>query len=102
MSGELQAARGTILGIVSLGTLLALSLWFSTNAIGPALERDKGLSTSNLSWLTIAVQIGFVVGTLVSARLNLPDRMRPRVLFATAASAGAALNAALVPMECFG
>ena len=38
-------SSGRVLGIVSLATILALSIWFSTNAIGPALEREKGLST---------------------------------------------------------
>ncbi|MFB3112211.1 MAG: hypothetical protein ACE10G_09280, partial [Gemmatimonadales bacterium] len=71
-------SSGRVLGIVSLATILALSIWFSINAIGPALEREKGLSTSDLAWLTIAIQIGFVAGTLVSAYLNLADRIRPR------------------------
>ena len=97
-----KGSAGRVLGIVSLSTIFALSIWFSTNAIGPALEQEKGLSTSHLSWLTIAVQMGFVVGTLVSASLNLADRLRPRVLFAAAALAGAALNAAVVPLESFG
>ena len=95
-------SSGRVLGIVSLATILALSIWFSTNAIGPALEREKGLSTSDLSWLTIAVQMGFVMGTLVSAALNLTDRIRPRALFAAAALVGATLNAAIVPLESFG
>jgi MFS family permease len=99
---EQSISSGRVLGIVSLATILTFSIWFSTNAIGPALEREKGLSTSDLSWLTIAVQIGFVVGTLVSAALNLADRIRPRALFAVAALVGATLNAAVVPLESFG
>ena len=85
----------------SVTTILVLSIWFSTNAIGPALEREKGLSTADLSWLTIAVQVGFVIGTLISAVFNLADRVPARVLFACAAWAGAALNAAVVPLEGF-
>ena len=101
--GQSQSiSGGRVLGIVSLATILALSIWFSINAIGPALEREKGLSTSDLAWLTIAVQIGFVVGTLVSAYLNLADRIRPRALFAVTAVVGAMLNAAVVPLESFG
>ena len=96
------SSRGRVLGVVSLATILALSIWFSTNAIGPALEREKGFSTSDLSWLTIAVQIGFVAGTLVSAFLNLADRIPARVFFAGAAGVGALLNAAVVPLDGFG
>ena len=102
MGQEQNISPGRVLGIVSLATILTLSIWFSTNAIGSALEREKGLSTSDLSWLTIAVQIGFVAGTLASAALNLADRIRPRALFAAAALVGAALNAAVVPLESFG
>ena len=102
MANEQKSTRGKVLGIVSLATILALSIWFSTNAIGPALEREKGLSTSDLTWLTIAVQTGFVAGTLVSAALNLADRIRPRALFAAAALVGASLNALVVPLESFG
>lgn len=41
-------------------------------------------------------QGGFVIGTLVSARLNLPDIVNPRRLFAIGCALGAAANAALV------
>ena len=102
MGQEKRISGGRVLAIVSLATILALSIWFSTNAIGEALEREKGLSASDLSLLTIAVQIGFVVGTLISAALNLADRIRPRALFAVAVLAGATLNAAVVPLESFG
>ena len=96
-----SSGRGRVLAVISIATILALSIWFSTNAIGPALEREKGFSTSDLSWLTIAVQLGFVFGTLISALLNLPDRIPPRVLFAAATGIGALLNVAVVPLEGF-
>ena len=39
---------------------------------------------------------------MVSAALNLADRIRPRLLFAAAALIGATLNSAVVPLESFG
>ena len=60
VSQDPAGSRGRVLAVISVATILALSIWFSTNAIGPALEREKGFSTSDLSWLTIAVQLGFV------------------------------------------
>jgi sugar phosphate permease len=42
------------------------------------------------------VQIGFVVGTLISAFLTLADRMEARLLFAVSSLAGAAANALLL------
>ena len=31
-------------------------------------------------WLIYAVELGFVIGALISASLGLPDRIRPRIL----------------------
>ena len=45
--------------------------------------------------LTIAVQAGFIVGTLVSALANLPDIMAARSLMVVGATLGALANAAL-------
>ena len=58
---------------------LAMALWFSASAVNVALQREWSLSTSAESWLTISVQLGFVVGALVSAVLNLSDQFSIRV-----------------------
>jgi len=71
-----------------------MSLWFSAAAVVPALRTEWNLSEASVSWLTIAVQLGFVFGTLVSAFLNLPDIISVRYLFAASAFAGAMTNAA--------
>jgi len=47
------------------------------------------------AWRTLAVQLGFVAGTLASALFNLPDIIRARHLFALCAFSGAAVNALL-------
>jgi MFS family permease len=77
-----------------MAELLAMSLWFSGSAVVPALRGEWSLSDSTSTWLTIAVQLGFVCGTLLSAFLNLPDIIRARYLVAVCAMAGAATNAA--------
>src|SRR5699024_11429021 len=46
-------------------------------------------------WLTSSVQIGFVVGAVGSAALNLPDRIPPQIV-AGSASIGAALTTAAI------
>jgi len=71
-----------------------MSLWFSASAVVPALRGEWNLSDSSASWLTVAVQLGFVFGTLLSALLNLPDIINVRTLFAVSAFAGALTNAA--------
>ena len=87
-------ARWRALVLLSLAELLGMSLWFSASAVVPALRVEWQLSDSSAGWLTIAVQLGFVCGTLLSAFLNLPDVLRVRYLFALSALAGALANAA--------
>lgn len=88
------SARWRALFLLSLAELLGMSLWFSAAAVVPALRLEWNLSDASVSWLTIAVQLGFVVGTLISAFLNLPDIISVRYLFAASAFAGAMTNAA--------
>ena len=87
-------SRWWALGLLSLAELLGMSLWFSASAVVPALKIEWHLDDSTAGWLTIAVQLGFVAGTLVSALLNLPDIIKTRQLFAISIFAGALTNAA--------
>ncbi|HVF22493.1 MAG TPA: MFS transporter [Pyrinomonadaceae bacterium] len=79
--------------LLSLAELLGMALWFSGSAVVPALSREWNLSSSQVSWLAIAVQLGFVAGTLISATLNLADIITTRHLFAVCALLGALTNA---------
>jgi MFS family permease len=90
-----SAARWRALLYLSLGELLALCLWFSASAVLPALVREWGLGDAGAAALTIAVQLGFIVGTLVSALGNLPDVWSPRLLMVWSSLTGAAVNGAL-------
>jgi len=83
------------LAVLSLAELLALSLWFSASAVLPALRREWALGDGGAAGLTIAVQAGFIVGTLASALGNLPDVWSPRLLMAGSAALGAVANGAL-------
>jgi MFS family permease len=88
-------ARWRKLAWLSLAELLALSLWFSASAVLPALVREWGLGGAGRAWLTNAVQLGFIVGTLGSALGNLPDVWPARRLMMVSAVAGALANAAV-------
>ena len=83
------------LALLSLAELLALSLWFSASAVLPALRREWALGDGGAAGLTIAVQAGFIVGTLVSALTNLPDVFSARAVMKVGIVLGAATNAAL-------
>ena len=91
-----MSERGRALALVSLAQLLAMSLWFGVSAVAPAIVSEWRLSAAAASWLTVAVQLGFVAGTLVSALLNLADVVNVRTLFAVSAVMGGAVNLLLV------
>jgi MFS family permease len=80
---------------IALAGMLAVSLWFSASAVVPQLTTEWGLDGAAQSWLTMSLQLGFVVGALLSALLNLADRIPIRGLFAVSALTGALFNAAI-------
>ena len=94
VSADEGRGRWRALTLLGVAQLLAMSLWFSASAVAPQLQKSWGLDASQTGWLTLAVQLGFVAGTLLSALLNLPDVISSRRLFTIAAIAGACLNAA--------
>jgi MFS family permease len=76
-----------------------MALWFSASAVVPQLTDAWSLTGSQRSWMTMSVQIGFVVGAFLSAVLNLADRISARHLFAASALVGAVFNAAIPILE---
>jgi MFS family permease len=83
--------------ILALAELFAMGLWFSASAVVPALTQAWGLDDNGKAWLTMMVQIGFVVGALVSALLNLSDILPTHQLIAVSAFGGAIANL-LIPL----
>ena len=61
------------LAILAVTLVLSMTTWFSASAVVPQLRAEWHLSVSATAWLTIAVQLGFVCGALVSSFLNLSD-----------------------------
>jgi len=78
-----------VLGVLAVAELLAMAPWFSASAVAPTLARVWQLSPVTTAWLTISVQLGFVVGALVSAILTLADRLSARRLVAGSAALAA-------------
>jgi len=87
------------LTLLAVAELLAMSLWFSASAVVPQLTAAWDLSGSQQAWLTMSVQMGFIVGAVLSAALNLADRLDSRYLFAVSALVGALLNATIAVLE---
>ena len=92
-------AQRRVLLVLAGAELLAMAPWFSASAVSPALSRIWALSPITTAWLTISVQLGFVVGALVSATLILADRLSARrlILGSTLLAALATLGVAAAP-----
>lgn len=82
-----------MLALVGVAELLAMTPWFSATAAAPLLVSEYHLSGAQAAWLTMAVQGGFVAGTVVSALLNLSDLISPRWVFALGCFGAAVANA---------
>jgi hypothetical protein len=70
--GPVPGSRRALLLLAS-AMLLAMTTWFSATAVLPQLRTAWALTTVQASFLTVAVQVGFVVGAMVSAFFNLAD-----------------------------
>jgi MFS family permease len=92
---KMDSMKWRILVALSIAELLGMSLWFSASAITPTLAVEWQLSDSGKAWLTMSVQIGFVVGAFLSALFNLSDILNARYLFSLCAFAGAIFNGAI-------
>ncbi len=92
----MPAGRTLSIAVIAASQVAAMTLWFSATAIIPALQAEHGLDSTTASLFTSAVQLGFVVGTLVSAILGLADRWDPRRLFMWSALVAAAANTSIL------
>jgi len=81
-----------ILTIIVLSQFCCTSLWFAGNGIITDLIRNFSLSPDVVGHITSAVQLGFILGTLVFAFFSVADRFSPSRVFFACAVAGAAFN----------
>lgn len=77
-ASQQAAGRWHALAFLAVALVLSMTTWFSASAVVPQLRADWDLSDGTAAWLTIAVQLGFVCGALVSSILNLSDVVSPR------------------------
>ncbi len=81
--------------LIAVGEILGMTLWFSATAAAPSVAREFTLDAGMRAWLTMAVQAGFVAGTLITALTNAADAINARRLFAAGCIAGAVCNSAM-------
>ena len=90
-----------ILPVIMLSQFAGTALWFAGNAVLGDLQQEWGLAPQALGYVTSAVQLGFISGTLVFAFFALSDLFSPRNVFFVCSLLGALCNAAtlIVPHE---
>lgn len=76
-----------------------MTLWFSATAVTPSLVRELALSPGESAWLTMAVQVGFVAGTLAGALVNVADLVSAPRLVCAGACVAAAANLAVLSVD---
>ncbi len=98
---ERQPYAGKIGALLALlmAEVLAMSVWFSSSAAIADIKRSHAVAPGVEALLTSAVQIGFVIGTILSALLSLADRHDPRRLFALSAATAAIATGCLVFLD---
>lgn len=85
-----------VLPIIIISQFSCTSLWFAGNGVLPDLVANFGLSERAVGYLTSAVQLGFIVGTLLFAILSIADRYSPSKVFLWCAVLGALANLGII------
>ncbi len=95
------SSRSALILIV-IAQFLGTSLWFAGNVATPELELLLG-ETGLVSWLTSAVQFGFIVGTFLFALGSVSDRYSPSSVFLFSAILASTFNflITILPLSLF-
>ena len=80
------------LPVIVFAQFAGTSIWFSGNAVLAELMQRWSSPSPMAGWITSAVQLGFIAGTLVFAIFAVSDRFSPRRVFLLCAVAGALSN----------
>ena len=94
-----MSERSRALALLAASLVLSMTTWFSASAVVPQLRAEWSLSSTGAAWLTIAVQLGFVAGALVSSVLNVADVFSPRSVILAGATGAAAANVLLAAAD---
>lgn len=81
-----------ILPVIVFAQFAGTSLWFAGNAVVPELIVELSLLEMFVGFITMAVQSGFIIGTLVFAVLSIADRFSPIKVFLICSIFGALAN----------
>ncbi len=78
--------------IIVLSQFFGTSLWFTPNGVSSSLLNDAVFTLAEMGYLTSAVQVGFILGTLTIAFSGYADKYRASRIFFVSSLFGAACN----------
>lgn len=81
-----------VLPIIIFSQFCCTSTWFVGNSIIEDLKSAYNLSAQSLGNISSAVQLGFIIGTLIFALFTISDRFSPSKVFFVCAISGAIFN----------
>jgi MFS family permease len=93
------AGRFRALFILSICIVLSMTTWFSATAVIPKLQSIWNLTPTLSAWLTIGVQLGFVIGAIGSSIVSLSDVISSKKLMIYGSIGAAAANLGLLLVE---
>ena len=82
--------------LLSLTLIFSMSTMFSAAAIIPQLRSQWDFSPLSSSLIMIAIQLGFVIGAILTSIINLPDIISPRYVILIGAIGAACANTLLI------
>ena len=95
----MRASKRASMTVIAVCQVAAMALWFSASAVVPSLAAEFHLTQFAQATLTSAVQVGFVVGCVVSAIFGFADRLDLKRFFCASAALGALANALLLVVD---
>lgn len=78
--------------VIVVSQFAGTSLWFASNAVLADMQQQWGLAADALGYMTSAVLLGFIAGTLSFAFFNIADQFSSRVVFLACSLLGAVAN----------
>jgi MFS family permease len=90
------AGRFRALIILSICIVLSMTTWFSATAVIPKLQSIWSLTPTLSAWLTIGVQLGFVIGAIGSSFVGLSDIISSKKLMMYGSIGAAVANLGLL------
>ena len=95
-----------ILPAIVISQFFCTSLWFAGNAVIPDIIKNAGIGPVASANLTSAVQLGFILGTLIFALFTISDRFSPSRVFFTCSIIAGLFNLGMIispvpPLQLF-